>query len=76
MNESRELKNAEQLEELLLLTEEIQEELEQKAGNAGTQNVGENVDIKADDFEALKDFSNFTGVHLFMSLIIRNGRIS
>ena len=27
MNESRELKNAEQLEELLLLTEEIQEEL-------------------------------------------------
>ena len=30
MNESRELKNAEQLEELLLLTEEIQEELEQK----------------------------------------------
>ena len=28
MNESRELKNAEQLEELLLLTEEIQEELE------------------------------------------------
>lgn len=29
MNESRELKNAEQLEELLLLTEEIQEELEQ-----------------------------------------------
>ena len=30
MNESRELKNAEQLEELLLQTEEIQEELEQK----------------------------------------------
>ena len=30
MNESRELKNAEQLEELLRLTEEIQEELEQK----------------------------------------------
>ena len=30
MNESRESKNAEQLEELLLLTEEIQEELEQK----------------------------------------------
>ena len=30
MNESRELKNAEQLEELLLLTEEIQEELEQQ----------------------------------------------
>ena len=29
-NESRELKNAEQLEERLLLTEEIQEELEQK----------------------------------------------
>ena len=29
MNESRESKNAEQLEELLLLTEEIQEELEQ-----------------------------------------------
>ena len=28
MNESRESKNAEQLEELLLLTEEIQEELE------------------------------------------------
>ena len=30
MNESRESKNAEQLEELLLLTEEIQAELEQK----------------------------------------------
>lgn len=30
MNESRESKNAEQLEELLLLTEEIQEELKQK----------------------------------------------
>ncbi len=26
-------------------------------GNAGTQNVGENVDIKADDFEALKNFA-------------------
>ena len=35
-------------------------------GNAGTQNVGENVDIKADDFEALalpgaiKSFSTFS----------------
>ena len=26
-------------------------------GNAGTQNVGENVNIKADDFEALKNFA-------------------
>ena len=26
-------------------------------GNAGTANVGENVDIKADDFERLKDFA-------------------
>ena len=26
-------------------------------GNAGTSEVGENVDIKADDFEALKDFA-------------------
>ena len=26
-------------------------------GNAGTAEVGENVDIKADDFEALKQFS-------------------
>ena len=26
-------------------------------GNAGTSNCGENVDIKADDFEALKDFA-------------------
>ena len=26
-------------------------------GNAGTANLGENVDIKADDFEKLKDFS-------------------
>ncbi len=26
-------------------------------GNAGTANVGENVDIKADDFNALKDFA-------------------
>ena len=26
-------------------------------GNAGTANVGENVDIKADDFEKLKDFA-------------------
>ena len=26
-------------------------------GNAGTSNVGENVNIKADDFEALKDFA-------------------
>ncbi len=26
-------------------------------GNAGTMNVGENVDIKADDFEALKNFA-------------------
>lgn len=25
-------------------------------GNAGTRNAGENVDIKADDFEAIKDF--------------------
>ena len=33
-------------------------------GNAGTQNVGENVDIKADDFEALKNFVVENGVDL------------
>ena len=32
-------------------------------GNAGTQNVGENVDIKADDFEALKNFVVENGRH-------------
>lgn len=33
-------------------------------GNAGTQNVGENVDIKADDFEALKNFVVENGVDM------------
>ena len=33
-------------------------------GNAGTQNVGENVDIKADDFEALKNFTVENGVDM------------
>lgn len=33
-------------------------------GNAGTSNVGENVDIKADDFEKLKDFTVANGVDM------------
>ena len=33
-------------------------------GNAGTQNVGENVNIKADDFEALKNFAVENGVDM------------
>lgn len=33
-------------------------------GNAGTQTVGENVDIKADDFEALKNFVVENGVDM------------
>ena len=33
-------------------------------GNAGTATVGENVDIKADDFEALKDFTVSHGVDM------------
>lgn len=33
-------------------------------GNAGTQNVGENVDIKADNFEALKNFVVENGVDM------------
>ena len=33
-------------------------------GNAGTQNVGENVDIKADDFEALKNFTVENGIDM------------
>ena len=33
-------------------------------GNAGTMNVGENVDIKADDFEALKNFAAEKGVDM------------
>ena len=35
-------------------------------GNAGTQNVGENVDIKADDFEALKNFVVENGVDMLI----------
>lgn len=33
-------------------------------GNAGTTGCGENVDIKADDFEALKDFSHANDVKM------------
>ncbi|MBR6285646.1 MAG: phosphoribosylamine--glycine ligase [Bacteroidaceae bacterium] len=33
-------------------------------GNAGTMNVGENVDIKADDFEAIKKFVLANGVNM------------
>ena len=33
-------------------------------GNAGTAEVGENVDIKADDFEALKQFSVENGIDM------------
>lgn len=33
-------------------------------GNAGTAGVGENVDIKADDFDALKDFAVSNGVDM------------
>ena len=35
-------------------------------GNAGTQNVGENVNIKADDFEALKNFAVENGVDMVL----------
>lgn len=33
-------------------------------GNAGTANVGENVDIKADDFGSLKDFAIEKGINM------------
>ena len=33
-------------------------------GNAGTANVGENVDIKADDFGSLKDFAAEKGINM------------
>ena len=33
-------------------------------GNAGTRNVGENVAIKADDFEAIKTFVSENGVNM------------
>lgn len=33
-------------------------------GNAGTANVGENVDIKADDFSSLKDFAVENGINM------------
>lgn len=33
-------------------------------GNAGTVNVGENVDIKADDFSSLKDFAVENGINM------------
>jgi len=33
-------------------------------GNAGTRNVGENVAIKADDFEAIKEFVVKNGIHM------------
>ena len=35
-------------------------------GNAGTSNVGENVPIKADDFEKLKDFSLSQGIDMIV----------
>ena len=65
MNESRESKNAEQLEELLLLTEEIQEELEQKEqlivelktqlSESLTLNEKLNKENKAGNIQALKN---------------------
>ena len=65
MNESRESKNAEQLEELLLLTEEIQEELEQKdqlieelktqLSESLTLNEKLNKENKAGNIQALKN---------------------
>ncbi len=33
-------------------------------GNAGTANVGENIDIKADDFSSLKDFAVENGINM------------
>lgn len=33
-------------------------------GNAGTANVGENVPIKADDFEALKTFASTNAIDM------------
>ena len=33
-------------------------------GNAGTREVGENVAIKADDFEAIKEFVVANGINL------------
>ena len=33
-------------------------------GNAGTRNVGENVAIKADDFEAIKTFVVENGINM------------
>ena len=33
-------------------------------GNAGTRNVGENVAIKADDFEAIKEFVVKNGIDM------------
>ena len=35
-------------------------------GNAGTANVGENVDIKADDFGSLKDFAVEKGINMVL----------
>ena len=35
-------------------------------GNAGTANVGENVDIKADDFGSLKDFAVEKGINMIV----------
>lgn len=44
MNESRESKNAEQLEELLLLTEEIQEELRtERTAYRGTEDAAQRI---------------------------------
>ncbi|EKC69378.1 plasmid mobilization system relaxase, partial [human gut metagenome] len=43
MNESRELKNAEQLEELLLLTEEIQEDGTERPAYRGTEDAAQRI---------------------------------
>ena len=40
------------------------EKLYTAPGNAGTANVGENVDIKADDFGSLKDFAVEKGINM------------
>ena len=74
MNESRELKNAEQLEELLLLTEEIQEELEQKdqlivelktqLNESLTLNEKLNKENRAGNIQALKNVNVKSSAHL------------
>ena len=39
-------------------------------GNAGTASVGENVDIKADDFESLKKFAVYNNIDMIVGIAI------